>query len=112
MESLFYSGNFAGLVGLSLMVVVGFRLIRNGQFGGWFLSLGASCFAFSIIYRLYLEPLLQKPIHLTFNHTMITLVTIAPTMTLTVGFILLTLGLLMVAARQQKEREATSLRRS
>lgn len=104
MASLFHSGNLAGFVGLSLVIWVGLQLVRSGQRGGWLLALGAGSIAFSVVYRLYLEPLLVKPIHLTFSHGMITLATATPTISLTLGFILIPLGLFMVAAHQQKQR--------
>lgn len=110
MESLFYSGNLAGLVGLTLMVWVGFRLAKTGHVGGWLLSAGAGLVAFSLVYRLFIEPLLVKPIHLTFNHAMITLATATPTLSLTLGFVLIPLGLFMVAARQQKTNKLASVR--
>lgn len=103
MATLFHSGNLAGFVGLFLMVAVGLRLARQGHFGGWLLAAGAAFVGFSLIFRLYLEPLLQNPLHLTFSRTLITLVTMTPTMTLSLGFVLLPLGLFMIAARQQKD---------
>lgn len=105
MESLFNSGNIAGICGLLLMTGVGFRLVRHGHRGGWFLSAGSALVCFSIIFRLYVEPLLEKPLHLSFGHGVITLVTMTPTMTLSMGFILIPLGLLMVAARQHADRK-------
>lgn len=105
MASLLYSGNFVGYIGLALLVWVGVRLVRSGHHGGWLLSMGAALFAFSSLFQAYIEPLLVKPIHLTFSREMITLVTITPGMTLVLGFICLTLGLFMVAARQQKEQQ-------
>ncbi|GHC56910.1 hypothetical protein [Roseibacillus persicicus] len=110
MEHLLNSGNLAGICGLLLMVGVGFRLVRHGHRGGWFLSMGASLICFSIIFRLYLEPLLEKPLHLTFGRSLITIVTMTPTMTLSLGFILIPLGLLMVAARQQAEQKMIPVR--
>lgn len=111
MASLFHSGNFAGFIGLALMIWVGFRLVRTGHKGGLFLACGSGLVAFSAIFRLYLEPLLQKPLHLSFNHSLITLVTITPTMTLSFGFMLIPLGLFMIAARQQKELKPIPVRR-
>lgn len=111
MESLFDSGNFAGLVGLLLMVAVGLRLAKTGYVGGWLLSSGAGLVAFSLVFRLYIEPLLVKPIHLTFTHGMITLATATPTISLTLGFVLISLGLFVVAARQQKEFKLAPVRR-
>ena len=85
------------------MVWVGLRLVMSGHRGGWLLALGAILVASSGIYRLYIEPLLVKPLHLTFTHSQITLATAAPAILLTMGFISIPLGLFMVAAQQQKE---------
>ena len=53
----------------------------------------------------------MKPIHLTFTHGMITLATATPTISLTLGFVLISLGLFVVAARQQKEFKLAPVRR-
>ncbi len=109
-SSLLNSGNLAGLLGLALMIWVGVRLILSGHRGGWLLSIGAGLVAFSMVYRLYLEPLLERPLHLTFTQTQIVLATAAPTISLTLGFLLIPIGLLMVAARQQKELKPVPVR--
>ena len=110
MTSLFQSGNFAGLLGLMLMIWVGIRLIRSSHGGGWLLVVGSALVAFSVVYRLYIEPLLQSPLHLSFTHNQIILATVAPAICLAVGFLLIPLGLLMVAARQQKELKPVPVR--
>lgn len=102
MEALFQSGNFAGFLGLALLAWVGIHLVRAGSRGGWLLTSGAFFVAFSVIFKLYIEPSLVKPIHLSFSHSTITLITATPTLTLSLGSILIPLGLLMVAAAQQK----------
>ncbi|MGJ8726585.1 MAG: hypothetical protein ACSHYB_18720 [Roseibacillus sp.] len=104
MASLLHSGNFVGYIGLTLLVWVGIRLVRSGHRGGWLLSSGAILVAFSMIYPAYIAAMLVNPIHLTFSREVITLLTMTPTMSLTLGFVFLTLGLFMVAARQQKEQ--------
>ena len=104
MAPLLNSGNIAGYLGLVLLIWVGIRLARFGHRGGWLMLVGASLLMFSFLFRSYIEPMLVKPIHLTFSREMITLVTITPTMTLTLGFLTLALGLFIVAAREQKER--------
>ena len=104
MAPLLHSGNFAACIGLALLIWVGIRLVRAGHRGGWLVSVGAGLVIFSFIFRIFINPLLVNPIHLTFSHSMITLVTITPGMTLTIGFLVLSLGLFIVAAREQKER--------
>lgn len=105
MNSLLSSGNLFGIIGLGLMMWTGVQLIRGGHRGGWLLSVGAALVCFSLVFQLYLEPLLVNPIHLTFGHGLIALITMTPTMTLTLGFLLIPLGLLMVAAQQQKQQK-------
>lgn len=112
MNSLLHSGNIVGILGLLLMIWTGYRLVRSGHRGGWLLAVGSFSVCFSLVFRLYIEPLLVKPIHLSFSHSMITLVTITPTMTMTLGFLLIPLGLLMVAAQQQKALTPLPVRRS
>lgn len=103
MQALLNSGNLAGLLGLFLMVYVGIRLVRAGHLGGWLLSVGSGLFIFSQLFRFYGEPYFHKPLHLTFNHFLITLVTSLSTITLSLGFLLIPLGLVLVAMRHHKE---------
>lgn len=100
MQALLNSGNFAGLLGLLLIVYVGIRLLRAGHHGGWLISVGAGLFIFSQLFRFYGEPYFHKPLHLTFNHFLITLVTSLSTITLSLGFLMIPLGLVLVAMRQ------------
>ena len=108
MNELLESGNFAGLLGLSLMAYVGFRLARTGHLGGWLLAAGAGLFAFARLFRLYAEPLLHEPLHRSFNHFSVTLVTSLPTITFALGIILIPLGIVFIALRQHNESVAVA----
>ena len=104
MKTLLYSGNFLSYIGLALLIWVGFRLVRSGRRGGWLLSFGTGLVAFSFIFRMFINPLLVNPIHLSFSREMITLVTMTPPVTFVVGFMILALGLFMVAAGEQNAK--------
>lgn len=108
MHTLLNSGNFAGLLGLVLMVYVGIRLGRVGHRGGWLIAVGSGLFVFSQLFRFYGEPYFHKPLHLTFNHFLITLVTSLSTITLSLGFLMIPLGLVLVAMRQGKTAASRS----
>lgn len=110
MSLLFQSANFVGFLGLSLIIWVGIRLILSGHRGGWLLSLGAAAVTFSFICRLFLAPLINEPLHLSFSYNQIAAVTALPAILLSIGFLLIPLGLFVVAARQEKEIRRSEVR--
>jgi len=103
MNHLFNSGNFAGFIGLALIVFVGIRLAKEGQIGGWLLAGGASLFAFSQIFRMYIEPLCHEPLHLTYSPFMITFVTALGAITSSLGFVMMPLGLVLLAVNNRSQ---------
>lgn len=108
MNALLNSGNLAGYLGLALIIFVGFRVGRGGQFGGWLLALGAFLFLASQLFSSYAMPVLAEAILVSFSRTTIIAISTLPVVALTLGFLLIPLGLVLLGIREMRSTHAAS----
>lgn len=106
MSTLFDSGNLVGYFGLALIIFVGFRVGRGGQLGGWLIAMGASFFLLSQLFSSYIAPSLAEAVLVSFSRPTIIAISTLPVVTLTLGFVLIPLGLVVLGLREIKEGQS------